>query len=122
MIASLIINGTDFTPWIAEDGIKQGVLSRVRRSIFTLDGSEIRKEVEKQSIAVNLVDSVIDTRAAVLIGALKSAQPALVTYTTKAGVTRSDVPFYVSGLSGGEKTIVGRTTVWSGISFTLEER
>ena len=122
MIARLIINGTDFTPWISEGGITQGVLSRVRRSIVALDGTEIRKEIEKQSIGVQLVETVTDARAAELIGALKSAQPASVTYTGKDGVTRTSVLFYVSGLSGGEKKIMGTTTFWSGIAFTLEER
>lgn len=122
MIARLIINGIDFTPWIAADGITQGVLPRVRQSIVALDGTEIRKEVEKQSIGVRLVDTVTDARAAALIGALKSAQPAAVTYTSKDGMTHNSVRFYVSGLTGGEKTIVGGTTYWSGISFSLEER
>ena len=122
MQGKLIINGTDFTPWIEEDGIAQEPIYRVRRSVVTLDGTELRTEIEKQLISVNLVKTITDDRAAELMTALRSSRPAVVTYTTKDGVTRSGISFYVSGPTGKEKRIVGGTTVWSGVSFTLEEK
>ena len=56
MEAKLIINSVDFSPWVAENGIKYGEVYRNSRSVVTLDGTLYQTQVTKHSLDVALVE------------------------------------------------------------------
>lgn len=120
MQQKLQINGVDFAMYINESGVSFGTIPRVSRSIITLDGREIRKEIEKRSISVELYDWISDRNLAPLIDALKTT-PASVIYTDRDGTEKAGT-FYVSGLTATAKKVIGETTHYEGVSFQLEER
>lgn len=117
----LTINGVDFTSWIAEDGLSFSTIERIRKSITVLSGTEYRATIEKTKIDVNLLD-LPDKEFAKAINALKINYPAIVTYGDKDNRIRSSIRFYASSPTAKAKKVVGNTTYWSGISFTLEEK
>lgn len=118
MEAKLIINSVDFSPWVAENGIKYGEVYRNSRSVVTLDGTLYQTQVTKHSLDVALVELRDGTMAA-----LKAAMtsPASVQFTTPAGesLTRT---CYLTGQTEGAKTVRGGNTYYSGVSFTVEEK
>lgn len=117
----LTINGVDFTQWIAEDGIAISPIERIRKSVVVLSGTEHRTTIEKDKIDVILLD-LPDDEYKKAVNAIKASYPAVVTYGNQAGQIRSSVLFYPTSPSAKAKKVVGNTTYWSGISFSLEEK
>lgn len=120
MRVMLTINGVDFTPWVEEDGITQDYVERQTRSVVTLDGTEHRKCIKKRSMNVTLLD-LPDYALSAAEQALTTT-PGSVDYTDKRLGNRYGILFHISGESAGAKKVIGDTTYWSGISFTLEEK
>ena len=119
MKAILIINGTDFTPWLQSGGFQQMEIVRRGRSVVDLNGTEYRDEIIKRSIAVSLIE-MRDTTWYRLIAALR-VRPAAVRYIDDAlgDVTKK---FYVSGPTAAAKAVRGGHTYFSGGTFSLEEK
>lgn len=120
--ASLTINNVSFNDWIIENGIRYSVAERVVKTVVTMDGTKHERKVLKDILEVELFD-MPDSELYLVESALSSANPALVSYTTKAGVSRSSVPFYVtSRISPTAKKVIGNSTYFTGLSFTIEEK
>ena len=123
MRAQLVINGVDFADWLAEDGIQYSSVDRLRRSVVTLDGTEHRAMINKLKMDVTLMDLPGDELAKVEAAfSYPNPNPALVNYTDKSGISHTGAPFYSSGVTAGARRVIGNTTYWSGITFSLEER
>lgn len=120
--ASLTINNVSFNDWIKENGIRYSVAERVVKTIVTMDGTKHERKILKDILEVDLFD-MPDSELYLVESALSSASPALVSYTTKSGLSRSSVPFYVtSSISPTAKTVIGNSTYFTGLSFTIEEK
>ncbi|MBP3389139.1 MAG: hypothetical protein J6K98_04605 [Clostridia bacterium] len=118
MEAKLVINGVDFVPYCAANGIQQSDIVRRSVSVTTLDGTLHHQKIIKRQLSVSLVELRNDTLK-MIITSLSS--PATVEYTDKSGVDRSGT-FYISGPDATEKTISGGNTYWTGITLTLTEK
>lgn len=119
MEAKLIINGTDFSPWLLEGGLQQTEVVRLGRSVVTLDGTAHRQETVRRGLSVSLVE-LRDGTWYRLLDALQ-IRPAAVRYIDdRLGDTTK--LFYVSAPTAAAKTVRGGHTYFQGASFTLEER
>lgn len=116
----LTINSVDFTAFVAEEGITFGTIPRVQRSVVTLDGTELRKEIVKRSLDVELIETITDAHLHPLVTALGTS-PATVIYTDRDGTEKTGT-FYVAGLSADAKKVIGATTFYTGVKFALEEK
>lgn len=119
MEAILVINGTDFTPWLKEGGLQQSEISRRGRSMVDLNGTEYRDEVIKRAISVSLVE-MRDTTWYKLTAALRP-RPAAVRYIDD-GLGDVTKLFYISGPTAVAKTVRGGHTYFSGGTLSLEEK
>lgn len=118
MEAKIIINNTDFSPWIVEDGLEFSDIYRQSRDVTVLNGTLFRAQVKKLEIGISLVE-LRDSTLALLETALTS--PATVQYSLTNGQTVTKT-FYVSGYSRGVKTVKGGNSYYSGVKFDLEEK
>ena len=118
MQTQIFINGTDFSPWIKEDGITIVPVFRNSREVATLGGLLFRSEVEKDRITIQLVEMRSQTLFVLLdtVTAISSLR-----YTTRTGqtVTRS---CYARVNTVGVKRVVGGNTYYSGVEIELEEK
>lgn len=119
MKAILIINGTDFSPWLQSGGLQQMETIRRGRSVVDLNGTEYRDEIIKRAITVALIE-MKDTVWYKLIAALRP-RPAAVRYIDDdlGDVTKI---FYISGPTAAAKTVRGGHTYFTGGTFSLEEK
>ena len=119
MQIKLVINGVDFSPWVAEDGLAFGETYRQSRDVVVRDGTLYRAQISKMTLGVSLVE-LRDNTLALLVSALKSANPATV-QTTREGldITRR---CYYSDISYSAKVVTGGNTYYSGSGFVLEEK
>ena len=117
MQIKLTINGVDFAPWVAENGLTRSPLVRQSRSIVVLNGTEYRTNIQKDGWTVQLIE-VRDSTLSTLSAAITS--PATVIFTDRTGtdVTRT---MYVTGPTYTAKAVRGGNTYYSGVSLTLEE-
>ena len=118
MEIKIVINNTDFSPWIVEDGLGFSDIYRQSRDVTVLNGTLFRSQVKKQGISISLVE-LRDSTLALLESALTS--PASVQYTLTTGYTASKT-FYLTNYSRGVKRVKGGNTYYSGVSFELEEK
>lgn len=114
----LKINGVDFSPYIAEDGIAASPVIRQGRDIVTLDGTLFRKELRKPAWSVELV-TLADATLHRLESALTPLSTVEITAPDGTSVSRS---FYISALHYSAKTVRGGRTYFSGVSFEMEAR
>lgn len=119
MKAILIINGTDFSPWLQSDGLQQMELVRRGRSMVDLNGTEYRDEVIKRAISVSLIE-MRDTTWYKLTAALRP-RPAAVRYIDD-GLGDVTKLFYISGPTAAAKTVRGGHTYFTGGTLSLEEK
>lgn len=121
MQINLEINGVDFKPWLAENGIKYSPIERIRTSVITLDGTEHRKTVIKRQLEITLYD-LPDSELALVQEAIDRSLPAVVNYTEKNGENRVGVLCYVSDPEVTAQKVVAGITYWGQTTFTIEER
>lgn len=119
MQATWKLNGLDVSHWLREGGVTYGEVYRQSRSIVTLDGTLEQRQVIKRTLQLNFV-TLRDSKAAQLQDSLQ-LRPVTMEYTETNGTTATKL-FYVTGFSGGVKTVRGGITYWSGLSVGLEER
>lgn len=119
MLTKLTINGTDFTQWLAEEGLTIGEEVRQSSEVVALSGVLYRAEIVKRSISVSLVE-LRDVTWRKLLDALQD-RPAKVTYTDDLQGEKTAL-FWVSSPEATAKTVRGGITYYSGISFELTER
>lgn len=121
MMVQLRVNGVDFTQWIAENGLTFSPVERIKRSVITMDGTDHRASINKQQLDIQFMD-MPDSELGLVENALSLANPALVDYTDKSGIEHTGVPFYFTGVSAGAKRVIGKTTYWTDLSLSLEEK
>lgn len=118
--AVLVINDVDFVVWLPENGLNYTTVERVMRSVVFTNGKQLRKAVNKQKIDVALFD-MDDSELFKVENALMH-QPCVVSYTDKKGIIHTGEYFYATPVSARVSKVVGNTTYWTGISFSLEEQ
>lgn len=116
----LIINGQDFLPFLAEEGIAYSQESRVERSVVTLNGRLYKTEKKAFPMTINLLP-MNDEALGIVLSAL-SVSPATVVYVDRQTRTQNSGAFYVGGIAFTESYIAGNGTEMTGISFTLTPR
>lgn len=121
MQLNLDINGVDFKPWLAENGLKYSFVERARTSVITIDGVDHRKVIRKRQIDVTLYD-LPDEELIQVENAIAAQSPAMVNYTDKNGTEKTGVLCYVSDPETVAKSVVAGTTYWGEITFSIEER
>lgn len=116
----LIINGVDFSPYIAAGGITAKKIVRQQRNIVTMDGTLHQKRIVKEGWSVRLI-TLRDTTMSRLSEALAAADPAAVEYVDSEG-KQSSGNFYVTGPQYAVRNVVSGTTYYSGVNFELEAK
>lgn len=119
MQAILVVNGTDFTPWLRSGGLQQTEIVRQGRTVVDLNGVAYRSEIVKRGISVGLVE-LRDGTWYRLVDALKE-RPAVVRYIDDR-LGDCTKRFYVTGPTAAAKTVRGGHTYFTGGSFELEEK
>ena len=119
MRATLIINGTDFSPYLRSGGLQQTEIPRQGRSVVALDGTAYRSEIIKRGLSVGLID-MKDTEWRRMLEALRD-RPVQARYMDDrmGDVTKA---FYVTGPTAAARTVRGGHTYFTGGSFELEEK
>ena len=119
MRAILIINGIDFGPDLRSEGLIQTEITRQGRAVVDLNGTSYRAGIIKRGISAELVE-VRDEVWYRLAAALRE-RPVQVRYIhDRLGEVVKT--FYVSGPSAAARTVRGRHTWFSNVSFELEEK
>ena len=121
MAFNLEINGVDFKPWLAENGVKFSAVERLRTSVITLDGIDHRKVVEKRQLDITLYD-LPESEIALVQAAIDAERPALVNYTEKDGYDRTGVLCYITDPQTTAQYVRGGVTYFGATEFTIEER
>lgn len=117
--ATLSQGNTDFSSWVALDGVEQGYTERAVASVVTLDGVLHKSSIKKRTLAVKLRD-MLDTDLASLFASTNQLD--LWTYLdANTGETRT-VYFYLTGPVVRQTIARQGKTICTGISFVLEER
>lgn len=115
----LTINGVDFTPWLAENGLEYSSVERIRRSVITMDGTDHRSVKEKRQIDVTMYD-LPDSELTLAERAIHLAFPAIVSFTDKDDTLRSNIACYVTDPKVTAQKVVGGITYWGSAKFTIE--
>lgn len=120
MRISLITNGHQICDYIAADGVDISTVTRVEKSITTLDGTLYTKGVEKTQINITCLD-MSDSQWQTLCSWLKPS-PITLNYTNLDNGTTITGQFYVKDKKRKAKKTIGSLTYMTGLSFTLEEK
>lgn len=117
----LTINDVDFTKWIAENGIRYSSIERLERSVITLDGTKHKKVIEKNKLDITMFD-IPDEELAEIEDALAHVNPAMVDFTDKRGILHTGVLFYTSAPEATAQQVIGNTTYFGNVTFSIEEK
>ncbi len=124
MKASLNLNGIEIGEYAAQSGFKVSEVSRRKRSVVTLDGTDFVSEIIKHKIEVTLLD-MSDYQLKTVLQAIKS-RPVSGTYSDFDTGTTFTGYFNISNVSYSARKAIGTgvtaMTYMTGISFTAEER
>lgn len=117
MEAKAIYNGVDLSKWAKENGIVQTTIFRASRSVVTLSGSLIKREIPKRAVSISLVE----LRDSTLLSLAPAIVPLGAFEYTDRDVGDRTAQFYAHISTGTEKTVRGGITYWSGVTIELEE-
>lgn len=120
MRISLLTNGHQICDYIAEDGVDVSTVTRVEKSITTLDGTLHTKGVDKFQINLTCLD-MSDSQWQTLCSYL-SPSPIQISYTNLDTGESLTSTFYVKDKIRKAKKTIGQLTYLTGLSFTLEEK
>ena len=117
--ATLSQGNTNFSSYVALDGVEQGYTERAVASVVTLDGALHKSSIKKRTLSVKLRD-MLDTDLSTLFYGI--GQLASWTYLdANTGASRTAY-FYLTGPVVRQTVSRQGKTFCTGISFTLEER
>lgn len=116
--ATLSQGTTNFSSFVALDGVEQGYTERAGASIVTLDGTLYKTSVKKRTLSVKLHD-MYDTDLRTLFSGI--SQLASWTYLDADAGSRT-ANFYLVGPKVKQTVAREGKTLCTGISFTLEEK
>lgn len=116
--ATLSRGSTDFSPYVAPDGVTQGYTIRQGRSVVTLDGVKHATQIKKRTLSVTLRDMYEDD-----LLALFSGEVFLVSWTYLDAETGAATKnFYLTGPTVRQRIARDGRTLCGGIGFELEEK
>lgn len=118
--ATLSRGNTDFSSYVALDGIEQGYTERAVASVVTLDGVLYKSAIKKRTLAVKLRD-MLDTDLATLFYEGTGQAESWTYLDANTGASRTAY-FYLTGPVVKQTVARQGKTFCTGISFTLEER
>lgn len=113
--ASLLLD-----PYIAKNGLSFETVQRVSRTITMMNGTEIRKSIDKIRFSVSLFEIDEATKRNIEYY-LKSSSPVSVSYELNGAAPRT-AQFYLDGWSPKVKIVEAGIPYYEGLSFTLEEK
>ena len=117
MEAKAIYNGVDLSRWAKENGIVQNTVFRASRSVITLSGSLIKRQIPKRTVSIRL----LEIRDSTLLSIAPAIVPLGTFEYTDRDVGDRTAQFYAHISTGTEKTVRGGITYWSGVTIELEE-
>lgn len=116
--ATLRQGSTDFSPFVAPDGVEQSWAERVPVSVTTMDGTIRKAKVKKRVLNVKLRDMWHEDLLA-LFGNVDD----LANWTyLDAELGSQNKQFYLTGPTVGQRLARNGLTLCGSISFTLEEK
>lgn len=116
--ATLSRGSTDFSPFVAPDGVEQTWAERAAVSVVTMNGTMRKTSVRKRVLNVKLRDMWHEDLIALFSGV---SQLDTWSYLDAESGAQTKY-FYLSGPTVGQKLARNSRTLCSGISFTLEEK
>jgi hypothetical protein len=116
--ATLSQGSTDFSPFVALDGVEQDWIERAESSVVTLDGTLWKQSVRKRKLTVRLHDMFHEDLRALFDGKGTLAPWSYLDSETGPRTAW----FYRSGPAVRQQLARGGKTLCAGISFTLEEK
>ena len=116
--ATLSQGSTDFSPFVAFDGVEQDWVERAGSSVVTLDGTLWKTGIRKRTLSVTLRDMWHEDLIALFSGVTALAAWSYLDENSGARTAY----FYLSGPKVRQKLARGGKTLCSGISFSLEEK
>ena len=115
--ATLSRGNTDFSSYVALDGVEQGYTERAVASTVTLDGTLYKTSINQRVLTIKLRD-MFDTDLTALFSEINDL--ASWTYLdAKTGARTAN--FYLTGPVARQTVARQGKTFCTGISFTLEE-
>lgn len=119
MRAFFKLNGTDFSKWIAADGLVYGEDKRRETTVDTADGTRRTAAIYKATLQVTfrskMPERVVNQMVSICRSHIVSASYALGGVAT----TRTMI---VDSLTYTASEVIGQDTVYSGVSLSLIER
>lgn len=116
--ATLSQGTTNFSDYVAFDGIEQGYTERAGASVVTLDGTLHKTSVKKRTLSVKLQD-MYDTDLRTLFSGIGELAP---WNYLDANTGPRTADFYLTGPTVRQTVARQGKTFCTGISFALEER
>ena len=116
--ASLAQGNTDFSPFVAYDGVEQSWAERTAVSVVTMDGTLRKASIRKRVLSVKLRDMWHEDLLALFSGVADLASWSYL--DADSGSRTAD--FYRSGPTVRQTLARGGRTLCTGISFSLEEK
>lgn len=116
--ATLSQGSTDFSAFVAPDGVEQSWTERVPVTVVTMGGTLRKASVKKRVLKVKLRDMWHED-----LNGLFSGITPLASWTyLDAELGSQSKNFYLTGPTVAQKLARGGRTLCGGISFTLEEK
>lgn len=116
--ATLSQGATDFSPYVAYDGVKQSFTERAEASVKTLDGTLHKHFVNKRVLEVELRALWHEDLVALFAGVSQLAQWSYL----DANLGPRTAYFYLSGPTVQQTLARGGKTLCTGVTFQLEEQ
>ena len=116
--ATLKQGTTDFSAYVAYDGVEQSFAERTATSVVTMNGDLRKTSVRKRVLSVTLRDMWHEELEALFTGVTPLASWSYLDEVSGAQTKY----FYITGPTVRQKLARGGLTLCSGISFTLEEK
>lgn len=120
MRASLIINGFDVGPYIAEDGLEFDTISRNQKSVTVKSGDLYQSEREKTKITVKLLDMSDEQYAELIQYRTYLSNVSFVDFVT--GQSMSNVLFYFYKPKITARKCIGTLTYLTDLTLELEQK
>ena len=116
--ATLSQGSTDFSPFVAFDGVEQGYTERAGSSVVTMDGTLRKVSVRKRTLSVKLRDMWHEDLTGLFAGVEELASWSYL----DADAGARTAAFYLTGPTVRQKKVRDGKTLCAGISFSLEEK
>lgn len=121
MRAYLLINNASCIDYVKEDGLSINKTERRSKTVTTMDGTLIKKSIEKYEIDVNLLD-MSDAQLRTNYINNFTPNPAQVSLSDFDSGQIINGTFYIEGLTYDVKKTIGTISYLTNISFKLIQK